>query len=133
MMTQINSTIAETAGSQQNLQKIRSDVKIALELVMGDSSAETLNEMSSIFLEDAVPLINQMKDGFSNRNYYAISMAAHALKGSSATIGLEKFADVCLALETSSKQEEDNLLTNNLTLLEAEYTQIRQALSAFLI
>jgi HPt (histidine-containing phosphotransfer) domain-containing protein len=133
MMTQTNSTLVKTAVSQQAIEQIRSDVKQALELVMGDSSPEMLNEMSSIFLEDAVPLLQQMKDGCANQDYTAISMAAHALKGSSATIGLGKFADACLAIESSSKQKQNDLIGNNLAVLEAEYVQIHKALSAFII
>lgn len=132
-MTQINNTLVETAVSQQTIEKIRSDVKQALELVMGDSSPETLNEMSAIFLEDTIPLIEQMKDGYANQEYTAISMAAHALKGSSATIGLGKFADACLAIETSSKQKQNDLIGSNLAVIEAEYVQIHKALSAFII
>lgn len=130
-MTQINYS-AKTADSQQALEYIRNNVKTTLEQVMGDSSDEMLNEMASIFLEDAVPLIDQMKNGFATGDYPTILSAAHALKGSSATIGLDKFAEVCLAVETNSKQRQDELIGNNLVVLESQYSQIHQALSAFL-
>lgn len=132
-MTQLNSSVTYTAVPKQTLEHIRNNVKITLEQVMGDSSPEMLDEMSTIFLEDAVPLIAQIKEGLLNRDYTAIKMAAHALKGSSATIGLERFADVCLAVENSIKQEEHNQIHQNLVLLEAEYAQVHQALSPFLI
>lgn len=131
-MNQINQ-FQETAVSRQSIQQIQSNVKVTLAEVMGDASPEMLNEMSSIFLEDAIPLINQMKSGYSNHDLKSISMAAHALKGSSATIGLEQFSDLCLAVETSSKQNEAEPLIHSITLLEAEYVRVEQALTGFLI
>jgi HPt (histidine-containing phosphotransfer) domain-containing protein len=100
---------------------------------MGDSSAEMLGEMSSIFLEDAVPLIDQMKTGYATHDLTAVRMAAHALKGSSATIGLEQFAAICLEIETSCKQNETNQMRQHLAALESDYIQIEKALSAFLL
>ncbi len=131
-MTFGKSSYQGTAVSNQNLQEIRTQVKTALESVMGDSSPEMLSEMASIFLEDAVPLIDQMKLGFSHRDFTAVSQAAHALKGSSATIGLEQFADICLAVETSSKQSQADLVGNHLATLELAYVQIEKGLTTFL-
>ncbi|WP_420631225.1 Hpt domain-containing protein [Candidatus Leptofilum sp.] len=132
MMTQINSTIVNTVASQHSIIQLQNDIKRALAEVMGEASPETLDEMASIFLEDAVPLMDQMKEGLNSQNYASISMAAHALKGSSATIGLSTFAHLCLAVETNSKQEATHLLDNNLAILEAEYAKVQQALRAFL-
>ena len=133
MMTQVTNGATNTAVPQQTLEQIRSNVKFTLEQVMGDSSAATLDEMSSIFLEDAFPMLKQMKDALISQDHTAMKMAAHALKGSSATIGLERFASICLAVESSIKEQNDGLLRQNLILLEAEYSQVHQALSAFLI
>lgn len=132
-MTQLNSALHAT-HSQLALDDIRNTVKETLEQVMGESSAEMLNEMASIFLEDALPLIDQMKDGYANGDYVLIRTSAHALKGSSATIGLEKFADICLAVETNSKQQQPapSQIGTNLVALEAEYARVKQALGAFL-
>ena len=132
-MTLSNLSIANTAVSNQTIQQIQAGVKEALELVMGDSSPETLDEMSSIFLEDAIPLINQMKDGINSQNLQATSMAAHALKGSSATIGLTVFANACLAVETSSKAQDTAQARQHLASLAANYTIVEQALKAFLL
>jgi HPt (histidine-containing phosphotransfer) domain-containing protein len=99
---------------------------------MGDSSPEMLNEMAGIFLEDAVPLIDQMKTGCANQDWIAVRQAAHALKGSSATIGLDQFADLCLAVEISSKQNEANLVGDHLVALELVFGQVKNALMTFL-
>mgnify|MGYP002625436771 CR=1 FL=1 len=132
-MTQMSNNVAETAVYQQTLEQIRNKVKFALEEAMGDSSAEILEEMSSIFLEDVVPLIYQMNVGYANQHYIAIQMAAHALKGSSATMGLDSFADLCQAIEGSSKLMQNSLISRNIAALEAEYAQVKRALNAFLI
>lgn len=132
-MMQVNNNQAKTAVPDQTVQQIQSRVKAALQMVMGDSSPEILDEMSTIFMEDAVPLINQMKTGIDNQDFKPVGEAAHTLKGSSATIGLDAFADLCLAIETSSKQKESNQLANHISRLEAAYVQIKNALQAFQI
>lgn len=133
-MMQLNS-YRENKAMYDNptIQQIQQDVRIALETVMGDSSAEMLDEMSSIFLEDAVPLIQQMKDGLATRNFDSIIIAAHTLKGSSATIGLDKFAQLCLAVELSSKAQETNKLGPFIANLETEYSRVETALRHFLL
>lgn len=122
-----------TAAFQQAIEKIRNNVKFTLEQVMGESSSEMLSEMSAIFLEDAVPLIDQIKTGYASGDFESITMAAHALKGSSATIGLDQFAEVCLAVETHSKQQQLAMIGDNLPALDTEYVKLHHALSAFLI
>jgi HPt (histidine-containing phosphotransfer) domain-containing protein len=127
--------IKEVKSMQNNLtvQQIQQDIKVALELVMGDSSPEMLDEMSSIFLEDAIPLFEQMKMGLATSDFKAISVAAHTLKGSSATMGLEKFAGLCLALELGSKAQDTSQIGPFIAELEAEYTTIEEALRHFLL
>lgn len=133
LMTQMNNNISQTAVSTATIHQLQQDVKNALEDVMGDSSPEMLNEMATIFLEDAVPLIEQIKSSSANQDPSSAVLAAHTLKGSSATIGLEKFAQLCLSLEISGKENDIATLNNLIPLLETEYEQIQKALSAFLM
>lgn len=125
-------TLQETAVLKQTIQEIRTQVQTALELVMGDSSPEMLNEMATIFLEDAMPLITQMKTGHASGDWTSVRQAAHALKGSSATIGLDQFADICLAVEMGSKQNEVEVVGKHLDTLERAYVPIKTALTTFL-
>lgn len=131
-MTYGEDSLQETAVINLSTQEIRMQVQTALELVMGDSSPEMLNEMASIFLEDAVPLIDQMKTGYANQDWASVSRAAHALKGSSATIGLDQLADTCLAVEVSGKKREAELVGKHLTTVELAYIQVKKALTTFL-
>lgn len=132
-MMQMNSTQLETAAPFQSVQQIQATVREALQFIMGNSSPEMLKEMSIIFMEDATPLINQLKVSYSNQDFKSINMAAHTLKGSSATMGLEKIADLCLAIEISSKRQENSQLRIHISNVESEYAQIRNALLAFQI
>jgi HPt (histidine-containing phosphotransfer) domain-containing protein len=132
-MMQMNSSQLKTAVLFQSIQQIQTVVREALQFVMGDSSPEILGEMSTIFMEDAIPLINQMKLSYDSHDFKSISMAAHALKGSSATMGLIKIADLCLAIEISSKLQEYDQLGIHISDLESEYAQIRNALLTFQI
>lgn len=131
---QLNSlTEDKTMDNNLTIQQIQTNVRIALEAVMGDASPEMLDEMSSIFLEDAIPLIQQMKDGFTTHDFNSITVAAHTLKGSSATIGLDKFANLCLAIEQGSKVQESGKLGSFINSLETEYAHIEEALRHFLL
>jgi HPt (histidine-containing phosphotransfer) domain-containing protein len=132
-MTYGKDSLQETAVFKQSIQEIRQQVQTALELVMGDSSPEMLNEMAGIFLEDGQPLIEQMKTGHLNHDFTAVRHAAHALKGSSATIGLDQFANICLAVETSSIQNEADSVGNHLKTLELAYIHVEKALITFLL
>ena len=132
-MTQIEKLLQETAVSSQSIQQIQHGVKTTLAEVMGDSSPEMLDEMSSIFLEDALPLIDQIKSGYLSQNFDSIKMAAHALKGSSATIGLITFAEICQQVENSSKANQLDGLDGQIAAMEIEYSQIKTALTAFLL
>ena len=123
----------KTMVNSPSIQQIQEGVRAALEAVMGDSSPEMLDEMSTIFLEDAVPLIEQIKAGFAAHDFKAITIAAHTLKGSSATIGLATLADLCLAIEASSKAEEINGMGPSITNLEAAYSRVDKALRHFLL
>jgi len=133
IMMQMNNNQPKTAVPQQTIQQIQTDVKEALQFVMGDSTPEILDEMSTIFMEDATLLISQIKIGYDSQDFRNVSIAAHTLKGSSATIGLENFADLCLAIEISCNQQEGEQLANHISHLEFEYTQINNALMAFQI
>jgi HPt (histidine-containing phosphotransfer) domain-containing protein len=132
-MTYGKDSLQETAVFKQSIQEIRQQVQTALELVMGDSSPEMLNEMAGIFLEDGQPLIEQMKTGHLNHDFTAVRQAAHALKGSSATIGLDQFANICLAVEASSIQNEADSVGNHLKTLELAYIHVEKALITFLL
>ena len=132
-MTYGEDSLKETAVFKQSIQEIRQQVQTALELVMGDSSPEMLNEMAGIFLEDGQPLIEQMKTGHLNHDFTAVRQAAHALKGSSATIGLDQFANICLAVEASSIQNEADSVGNHLKTLELAYIHVEKALITFLL
>jgi HPt (histidine-containing phosphotransfer) domain-containing protein len=132
-MTYGEDSLKETAVFKQSIQEIRQQVQTALELVMGDSSPEMLNEMAGIFLEDGQPLIEQMKTGHLNHDFTAVRHAAHALKGSSATIGLDQFANICLAVEASSIQNEADSVGNHLKTLELAYIHVEKALITFLL
>lgn len=132
-MTQAEKTFYNTAVYNQTIQHIQMNVKVTLAEVMGDTSPEMLNDMAAIFLEDALPLIEQLKAASSTRNFAVVSAAVHALKGSSSTIGLQKFAAICLDIETSIRQQKTAALENQIGLLEAEYCQIEKALSGFLL
>lgn len=130
---QLMHSLTHKSMADPALMQIQTNVKETLGEVMGDSSPEMLSEMSSIFLEDSLPLILQILDSYSNQEFEVMKAAAHALKGSSATIGLERLAQLCQIIETNSKQHDLDLIGSQMPLLEAEYNQISRALSDFLL
>jgi HPt (histidine-containing phosphotransfer) domain-containing protein len=131
-MIQVKSKQPETTVPLQSLQQIQKNVTDTLKFIMGDNSPEILDEMSTIFIEDAIPLIGQIKDGYNDQNYDSVFEAAHTLKGSSAAIGLEQLADLCLAIELCSRQQKPDNIGGYISSLESKYVQIQEALRTFI-
>ena len=130
-MTEPNIHLGSETVASLTIQQIRTNVKETLELAMGESSPEMLDEMSTIFLEDALPIISKMKDALEEQDFIAINMCVHALKGSSATIGLAQFADLCEILELSVAQQDVFQIKSLVGTLEMEYILIENALQTF--
>jgi PAS domain S-box-containing protein len=82
-----------------------------------------LGELYALFAKDSPQRVQRMKDAWNANDMTALSKEAHALKGSSRSLGLLRLGQVCQQLE---KQEGD--LKAALERLEDEFASASQAL-----
>ncbi|MEM7333316.1 MAG: Hpt domain-containing protein [Chloroflexota bacterium] len=67
--------------------------------LFGEDIDVFLNEMAPIFLEDSHSLMEQLNSAIPLGDFKTVKEAAHALKGSSASLGMEVLAQLCTELE----------------------------------
>lgn len=89
---------------------------------LGDELVEMMGFLSETFLEDTPLLIGAIQEGLAQRNADQVRFNVHTLKSSSATLGAEHLAHLCLLLENQSKAKDlsqgDELVREIMTELE---------------
>jgi signal transduction histidine kinase/DNA-binding response OmpR family regulator len=96
--------------------------------VMGDQ--RLLRQVVSLFVRDAPAQIEEIRAALQRRDVAALAMAAHALKGSAATIGAERLSERAGELETIARGGDLNHLEPRLDGLEAAFQELESALRA---
>jgi HPt (histidine-containing phosphotransfer) domain-containing protein len=70
-----------------------------LEEAQGDGEPDLVVELIDLYLEDAPRRLAVMSEALGNVDGVLLARAAHALKGSSATLGAGQVAETCAELE----------------------------------
>jgi len=81
-----------------------------------------------IFMEDATRLLGEMRAAVEQGEAEKLERAAHALKGSSATLGAEPLSALCQELEAMGRAGALDGAAARLAQAEAEYERVRVAL-----
>ncbi len=68
-----------------------------------DDEPEELAKLVDIFIATAPDSIRQMRESLEARNAPGLSMAAHTLKGSCASLGATTLREVCAVLEQNAR------------------------------
>ncbi len=68
---------------------------------LGDSGPGLLDELIGLYLVQAQDLVRQIETAIADGDPPRRRAAAHKLRGSTATLGGDRLADVCLRLEAS--------------------------------
>ena len=87
-------------------------------------------ELIDLFLQDAAPRLEKIKDSLAQQDKAALLAAAHALKGSASNLGARSLALLCASLEKKAKA---NDLSDALPLVERlhlEFERVRASLLA---
>ncbi len=92
----------------------------------GDSSF--LNVLVDRFLRDASARIETMRRAVQTADAATLTAAAHALKGSAATLGARHLAGLCGALEDEGAAPEPRGAEGFVDRVEAELARVREAL-----
>jgi HPt (histidine-containing phosphotransfer) domain-containing protein len=69
----------------------------------GDEEPDLVVELIDLFLADAPRRVAVMREALANSDEALLERAAHALKGSSSTLGAVQVADTCAELELSAR------------------------------
>ncbi|MBT3790588.1 MAG: response regulator [Alphaproteobacteria bacterium] len=77
----------------------------ALTNVFGDDM-ETLREILKEFVEPSISNVNEIESSCAEGSAKGVAMAAHKLKSSARSVGANKLADLCQALEVAGNAED---------------------------
>jgi HPt (histidine-containing phosphotransfer) domain-containing protein len=93
---------------------------------------EPLHELIQLFLRDSRPKLERMEAAMARKDFPALGLAAHSLKGSASSLGARRLADLCAQLEKHAKLlPEPQYLTEAADLLltiRGEFHRVETAL-----
>ncbi|MEK7989458.1 MAG: response regulator [Thiotrichaceae bacterium] len=127
--TPIVAPVYESTTTVESLMQDIQDVLIAL---VGEDEPEIVAELVQTYIEDAEPLMVDIRQAIQQQNAKNLLAAAHTLKSSSGNLGANAIADVSTEFESAGKNNELASVTDLLPALEHEYQLLRQALSKLL-
>ncbi|MDP9486934.1 MAG: response regulator, partial [Actinomycetota bacterium] len=91
---------------------------------------ELFGELAGLFLEDAPPRLEALREAIGSGDASSVGQAAHALKGSSGNMGATRMASICAELEEAGGSRDLTRAPGLLDRLEAEFGRVRPALLA---
>ena len=107
--------------------------EVEQELARGPASqlgSAGLQELAAAFLDDAPPLLRELRGAAQEGRSEATARAAHALRGSCLTLGLSRAAALCLELEQAARGGELPRARERLAALERSLADAERALRA---
>ncbi len=103
------------------------------EEVFGDMAdilgEDMFNEHLQNFINDTNALMKNITDGLTSNDAHKVSEAAHALKSSSAQIGLAGLSCIAARIEILSKHGKLDFLKDNWDAINAIYTNTQEFLN----
>ncbi len=97
-----------------------------LEMTGGDP--EFLRELIVTYQEDAVAQLSAMRDATARGDAEALVRPAHSLKSNSASMGADRLADLCRALEADARAGRLDGAAERVAEASAEFERVRAAL-----
>ena len=94
------------------------------ELGGGDDSF--LNEIMTLYLEQAPGLLNEIRESAISGLADKMSKAAHTLKGASLNIGANKFAEICKKIELAGKENNMEGIENLIKEMDECYNTTKE-------
>jgi signal transduction histidine kinase/DNA-binding response OmpR family regulator/HPt (histidine-containing phosphotransfer) domain-containing protein len=96
------------------------DSRVLAQLRALDRDGEILDELAGIFRREVAPRIGELRDAVERRDTVATGELAHALKGASATLGLQALTPLLARIEVESRANGDSDLLVDLARVEVE-------------
>lgn len=95
---------------------------------LGDTAA--LREVISTFLERSPSMLVALREAAARGDVAAVSAGAHAMKGTSATLGARALSQQCAELERLARAGSMSDVVAQVPAIEAEYGSVDRALRA---
>lgn len=96
-----------------------------------EGQPDVVTEFIDVFLADLPGRIEQLRKAIASGTAPAIKSAAHALKGSSGTVGAVMLSGLCGQLEANARAGSTDGALDLLAAIEAEAVRARQELLRF--
>jgi two-component system sensor histidine kinase/response regulator len=108
------------------------DLEVLSSLREGDGrgAGEFLASLIELFLRDAPRSLATLREALEKIDAEVLRSSAHALKGSSATMGATRMAEMCARLESHGARGTLDGAGAVMTSLDAEFSRVREALEA---
>ena len=91
-------------------------------------SEELLNEITSMFTNEAVTMIDNLNEKFNDKNADEISKAAHLIKGASANVGAMVINAIARKIEKAAKNDDLDVISGLTEKLEHEFKRWQDSL-----
>lgn len=93
-----------------------------------DGQPDVVTEFIDVFLEDLPARIDRIQKAVAGRNPAEIKSAAHALKGSAASVGAVLVSGLCAQLEAIGRAGSTDGIDDLLRVIEPEVVRAREEL-----
>jgi two-component system, sensor histidine kinase and response regulator len=109
---------------------IDQSVLAGLRNLQQDGMPSVLSRLIEMFLDDTPPKLAALREAVGQEEAKVLEQVAHALKGSSASLGALHMASICEEFEAFGRSGDLRHAPGLLSQLEAEFDRVRDALTA---
>jgi len=93
-----------------------------------DSDFELFIELSELFFEDSLSLMNKIEDSIEKKDSDALRKSAHTLKGAVSNFSAQRAYDAAYELEIAGKDKIFENSAEKLALLKSEIAEVNNAM-----
>ncbi len=104
--------------------KLNWDRAFALEQTAGDE--ELLDELMELFIDSSFDNLLSLKEAIKSTDAQAVIAAAHSLKGSSASLGIESVRKLVLEIERDARNGSLSCAVDSLSELEEQLEEVKK-------
>lgn len=116
-----------TSGTFEYLDESPVNLADLDEIAQGDSNFQ--RELLQVFLEDAFVYLNEIKTALSIEDFENLARYAHQIKGSSATVAVQRMPELAASLETQAKNNQLSGASELITELEQILERVQTLLT----
>jgi HPt (histidine-containing phosphotransfer) domain-containing protein len=121
--------IAEPSVTDNRESVAASTIRELRELAELSGDPGQFNELIDLFLRELQLAAASMTEAFANRDADGLGKLAHALKGSSGSMGAARLALLCLELEEMTKNTDLQEAKGQVVLIESEICVVQELLA----